>query len=93
MKSHEKDIKLAEGLAIGSVHPAHKKGMVNGLGNHQGSNDAPKAESNTETLRHGSRPKPEGVQHKAPMNAATQKRAHSLNERSQNGGAEKGGGW
>lgn len=93
MKSHEKDIKHGEGLAIGSTYPSHKKGLVNSLGNHQGSNDAPKAESNTETLRHGKTPKPEGVQSRPTPNTTTQKRAHGFNERSQNGGAEKGGGW
>ena len=61
-------------------------------GNHQGSNDTPTAESNVETLRHGKAPKSGAV--KMPMhNSATQKRAHMFNERSQNGGAEKNGGY
>lgn len=93
MKSHEKDIKHGEGLAIGSTYPSHKKGLVNGLGNHQGSNDTPKAESNVETLRHGKTPKPEGVQNRATHDKAAQKRAYDFNVRSQQGGAEKGGGW
>jgi hypothetical protein len=61
-------------------------------GNKQGSNDTPMAESNTETLRHGKAPKPEMVKH-AAHNPATQKRAQMFNERSENGGAEKNGGY
>lgn len=87
------DVALGEGLEIGSVHSAHKKGLVHGLGNHQGANDAPMAESNVETLRHGKAPKPGKVNNMAPMNMGVQKKAHGFNERSQNGGAEKDGGW
>jgi len=60
-KKLEHDMKYGAGLEVGSAHPAHKKGLVHGLGNTDGASDAPSGESNHETLRHGSRPKPEKV--------------------------------
>ncbi len=88
------DVALGEGLEIGSVHPAHIKGVTNSLGNHQGSNDAPSGESNHETLRHGKAPKPEKVLHAPmPMNQGTLAKARKFNVRSEQGGAEKEGGW
>lgn len=44
------------------------------------------SESNHETLRHGSKPKPEAVRH-AAEDKTPRARAHKFNERSQNGGA------
>ena len=92
-KDHESTVKLGEGLEIGSVHSAHKKGMVNGLGGKQAASEAPSGMSDHETLRHGSKPQPEKVNNVAPMNKDARKKAHGFNERSQNGGAEKEGGW
>lgn len=92
-KDHEEYVKLGEGLEVGSVHHAHKKGMVNGLGGKQGMDDAPSGESDHETLRHGRKPKPEAVKSMAAEDKNAQKKAHGFNERSQNGGAEKEGGW
>ena len=90
-KDHESTVRLGEGLEVGSVHSAHKKGMVNGLGGKQGSNDAPSGESNHETLRHSNRPKPESVRHVMEDKGA-QKKAHGFNERSIAGNANKEGG-
>lgn len=88
------DVALGEGLEIGSVHPAHIKGVTNSLGNHQGSNDAPSGESNHETLRHGKRPKPEKVTHAPmPFNQGTLAKARKFTDRSVAGNAEKEGGW
>ena len=92
-KDHEATIKLGEGLAVGSVHSAHKKGIVNGLGGKQAESAAPSGESDHETLRHGRKPKPEAVQNVAPMDMKAQKKAHGFNERSIAGNAEKEGGW
>jgi hypothetical protein len=93
MKSHEADVKLGEGLEIGAVHPAHKKGLVNHLGNHQAESVPAKGMSDHEALGHGIKPKPEMVTYPAHLDAKAQKKAHGFNERSQNGGAEKEGGW
>lgn len=92
-KDNESTVKLGEGLEIGSVHSAHKKGMVNGLGGKQGSNDAPNGESDHETLRHGNRPKSEAVRNTAAEDKGAQKKAHGFNERSIAGNAEKEGGY
>jgi hypothetical protein len=92
-KDHESTVRLGEGLEVGSVHSAHKKGLVNGLGAKQAASVAPGGESDHETLRHGKKPQPEKVTYLAPLNKAVQKKAHGFNERSQNGGAEKEGGW
>jgi len=90
---HDQDVKLGEGLAIGSVHSAHKKGLVNGLGGKQAMSPANSGESDHETLRHGNKPKPESVQNVAPVNKEARKKAHGFNVRSEQGGAEKEGGW
>ncbi len=87
------DVALGEGLEIGSAHPAHKKGFVHGLGNHQGKEDAPAGEGSQETRRHGKKPMPEKVNNMAPMDHGTQKKAYGFTKRSQEGGAEKEGGW
>jgi hypothetical protein len=91
-KNHERDIKLAEGLEHGSAYPAHKKGLVSGLGGKQAGSPANSGESNHESLRTGSKPSPEKVMG-APMNASARKKAHGFNERSIAGNAEKEGGW
>ncbi len=92
-KSHEKDVKLAEGLEHGSVHGAHKKGLVHGLGGKQAASVAPSGESDHETLRHGSKPQPGKVNNIPTLNKDTVKKARGFNVRSENGGAEKEGGW
>jgi hypothetical protein len=63
-------------------------------GNKQGEHTTTKSDggSNLETLRQSARPKPE-AHREAPMDMKAQKKAHMFNERSQNGGAEKEGGW
>jgi hypothetical protein len=91
-KDHEAYVKLGEGLEVGSVHSAHKKGMVNGLGGKQAVSAANSGESDHETLRHGSKPKPEAVKH-AVEDKGAQKKAHGFNERSIAGNAEKEGGY
>ena len=91
-KNHERDIKLAEGLEHGSAYPAHKKGMVSGLGGKQAGSPANSGESNHESLRTGNKPKPASVMH-ASENKGVQKKAHGFNERSIAGNAEKEGGW
>lgn len=90
MKSHEADVKLGEGLEIGSVHSAHVKGIKH-PGNHEGSNDKPKAMSDTDALG-SNKGKREKAAIEAPM-SSVQKKAHGFNERSQNGNAEKMGGY
>ena len=89
------DVALGEGLEIGSVHPAHIKGVANSLGNHQGpEGPGPTGESNHETLRHGKKPSPEKVKHAPmPMNQGTLAKARMFTKRSEEGGAEKEGGW
>jgi hypothetical protein len=88
------DVTLGEGLEIGSVHPAHIKGVTNSLGNHQAKDVAPSGESDHETLRHGKKPQPEKVLHAPmPMNPGTLAKARMFNDRSVKGGAEKEGGW
>jgi len=54
--------------------------------------EAPSGESNHETRRFGNKPAAEKVRH-AKLDTSVQKKAHGFNERSQKGGAEKGGGW
>jgi hypothetical protein len=92
-KSNEGDVKLGEGLAVGSVHSAHKKGLVHGLGAKQAASVAPSGESDHETLRHGSRPQPVKVNNIPTLDKGTVKKARGFNVRSENGGAEKEGGW
>jgi hypothetical protein len=88
------DVTLGEGLEIGSVHPAHIKGVTNSLGNHQGKDDAPAGEGSQETRRHGKKPQPEKVKHAPmPLNPGTLAKARMFNKRSEEGGAEKEGGW
>lgn len=60
--------------------------VVNSQGLKQGSNDAPQADSNVETLRHGKAPKGESVR-QAQHDSKAQKKAHGFNERSKKGGA------
>lgn len=74
-----------------SSKPSGNAGMKSS-GLREGVDDAPSGESNHETLRHGKKPKSEAVRH-AQHDPSAQKRAHAFNERSQNGGAEKEGGW
>jgi len=88
-KSHEADVKLGEGLAMGAVHLAHKKGIRH-PGNHEGMNDKPRGMSDSEAL--GGKHQHHKVAIEAPM-SKVQKKAHGFNERSQMGGAEKEGGW
>lgn len=92
-KDNMPDVKLGEGLEMGSVHKAHKKGLVNGLGGKQAMSPANSGESDHETLRHGSKPKPESVQNAPKHNQDVLKRARMFNVRSEQGGAEKEGGW
>ncbi len=92
-KDHEKYIKLAEGLEHGAVHETHKKGLVNGLGGKQAASVTPSGESDHETLRHGSRPQSEKVNNIPTLNKDTVKKARGFNVRSENGSAEKEGGW
>lgn len=91
MKSHEADVKLGEGLEIGAVHAAHKKGITK-PGNTQAAHTPTKGMSDHETLRNDSRPKVEDVK-QAPHNSKVQAKAHGFNVRSEQGGAEKEGGW
>jgi hypothetical protein len=64
---------------------------VTGVKSHglkEGSDKAPAAESNVETLRHGNKPGTQAAR-QAPANMSVQKKAHGFNERSQKGGANK----
>lgn len=79
-----------EALRSGSMPTGN--GGKKAAGNRQAESEAPSGESNHETLRHGSKPKPEAVR-EAQHDKAAQKRAHGFNERSQNGGANPNGGY
>jgi hypothetical protein len=92
-KDNESTVRLGEGLEVGSAHSAHKKGLVHGLGAKQAASVAPGGESDHETLRHGSRPQPSKVNNIPTLDKGTQKKARGFNVRSENGGAEKEGGW
>jgi hypothetical protein len=67
-------------------------GGVGAFGLHEGTDKAPNGEGSHETLRHNNKPSPEKVK-PVSHDKATLSRARMLNERSENGGAEKGGGW
>src|SRR5579859_466531 len=86
-KSNHPEATLRSGSLPGAV------AVPNSLGLKQGKNDAPSGESNHETLRHGKTPQAESVRSRAAHNPETLRRARMLNNRSESGGAEKGGGW
>lgn len=92
-KDNSKDVTLGEGLEMGSVHSAHKKGLVHGQGAKQAASVAPSGMSDHDTLRHGSRPQPEKVNNIPTEDKGTQKKAYGFNKRSEQGGAEKEGGY
>jgi hypothetical protein len=81
-----------ETLRKGSM-PTGNGGLMK-KGNKQGEHTKTTSDggSNLETLRQADRPKPE-AHREADMDTKAQKKAHMFNERSQNGGAEKEGGW
>jgi len=88
------DVALGEGLEIGSVHTAHKKGLVNGLGNgKQGQEWAPAGEGSQETRRYGKKPQPVKVNNTPSLDKSVRDKAFNFTKRSQEGGAEKEGGW
>ncbi len=93
-KNHEMDIKIAEGLEHGSVHPSHKKGIMAG-GNRDAKETTTTSDggSDLETLRQGNKPGSERAVVVATENPGCLKKARMFNERSENGGAEKEGGW
>ena len=90
-KEHLHDIKYGEGLEVGAVHPAHHDGYpLSGLGNSDGASDAPSGESNHETQRHGSRPKPEKAVNKPKEVTGLSQAAKAKMEKARKGdGAEK----
>lgn len=92
-KDPMRDVALGEGLEMGAVHSAHKKGIVNGLGGKQAASPAPSGESDHETLRHGKKPQPEKVVNVAKHDKETLAKARMFAERSEAGNAEKEGGW
>lgn len=80
-----------------SVEPDAALGKPNGFpsgiranGATQGTTQVTRdSQSNHETLRHGSKPKPEAVEHCATEDPSCLSKARKYNERSENGGAEK----
>ena len=85
-KEHQHDIKVGEGLDS-EAHPAHKLGIAAG-GNKQNEDDAPTGESNHETLRHNSRPKPEAVAIVAKEDPDCLAKARKYAHRSEHGGSD-----
>ncbi len=93
-KNHETDIAHAEGLEMGSVHPAHTKETVMGAKH----NPKPHAAAHAQRARvlsgNGNKmgegevtPQETGHVAHVKSNSPVQKKAHMYNERSQNGGA------
>jgi hypothetical protein len=93
-KNHETDIAHSEGLAIGSVHPAHTKETVMGAKHNPAPHKAAHAQrarvlaGNANTMGEGSVTNQEtGHQAHVKSNSKVQQKAHGYNERSIMGNA------
>jgi hypothetical protein len=93
-KNHETDIAHSEGLAIGSVHPAHTKETVMGAKHNPAPHKAAHAQrarvlaGNANTMGEGSVTNQEtGHQAHVKSNSKVQQKAHGYNERSIAGNA------
>lgn len=96
-KSHEIAIGHAEGLAIGSVHPAHTKESVRQAKMNSAPHKAAHAQRDRVLSGKGNKTGEDSVTNQqtghGPLqsslaNNSVQKKAHGFNERSQNGGAD-----
>jgi hypothetical protein len=98
-KSHDKDVNIAEGLSMGSVHPAHTKMSVRDSVKHDSAELAAGFKNSVGVSADGSH---KGLGTKGgkkatshpgvKMDSKVQKKAHAFNTRSQAGNANTMGG-